>query len=315
MSENFINITIPTYNRNELLLKVIPFLKKNTTISHKIVVVDNGSDKQTVDMLKSFHKEGIIDNLYLLEKNYGISCAVNIGWKIVPASLYMKLDSDMLVHKKDWISAILSLWKSGEDRSIIGPLWPSQIPERVSKTITTSQGSLHIACRTIPGCATIVTKETVAEIGYWSEDYGLYGEEDSDYCIRAHYSGHIMYGYDANEYITDLQQKEYTGLSQAQKKRLRDKNVGNEGRYGMYKLNEYLFSMYLRNPKVLLKHEILGVEGTTVHLRLSRKYVEYRNKLSMVLKEVNKHISADEKMRLMDPKVTEKFKSILAYRA
>lgn len=99
MPKNYINITIPTYNRGELILKVLPFLKKNTTIPHKIVVVDNGSNK-TVDMLKSFHTEGIIDNLYLLEKNYGISCAVNIGWKIIPASLYMKLDSDMLVHKK-----------------------------------------------------------------------------------------------------------------------------------------------------------------------------------------------------------------------
>ena len=58
-----INITIPVFNRITETISSITALKKNTTVPYTLNVVDNGSDLQLVDILRSLYKDKIIDNI------------------------------------------------------------------------------------------------------------------------------------------------------------------------------------------------------------------------------------------------------------
>ena len=84
---NILNITIPVYNRYKLTVETILSLRKvKNTIPFVITVVDNGSEAPLRNKLIELKEANIIDNLFILERNMGISCACNIGWKLVDAN-------------------------------------------------------------------------------------------------------------------------------------------------------------------------------------------------------------------------------------
>ena len=60
-------------------------------------MVDNGSDAPLVRKLIDFKERGIIDYLFLLPTNMGVACAANIGWQLVDAPIYMKLDNEIVI--------------------------------------------------------------------------------------------------------------------------------------------------------------------------------------------------------------------------
>ena len=102
MSSPLINITIPVFNRFHLTQKTIIALHKTAkNIPFVVTVVDNGSEQCLRNRLIEFKESGLIDNLFLLPRNMGISCACNIGWRAVDAPYYIKLDNDMITTSGD----------------------------------------------------------------------------------------------------------------------------------------------------------------------------------------------------------------------
>ena len=94
MSSPLVNITIPVFNRFQLTQKTILALHKSTReIPFVVTVVDNGSDAALRNRLVEFKEGGLIDNLFLLPRNMGISCACNIGWRAVDAPFYMSVSA------------------------------------------------------------------------------------------------------------------------------------------------------------------------------------------------------------------------------
>jgi glycosyltransferase involved in cell wall biosynthesis len=81
-----------------------------TKTGYSLNVVDNGSDPVLKKELLHMYHKNIIHNLHFLEKNYGISCACNTGWKLHPSSVYMKLDNDMIILSDSWLTDILNMW-------------------------------------------------------------------------------------------------------------------------------------------------------------------------------------------------------------
>jgi len=305
------NITVPVYNRPELVARTLPGVKRHTDAPHLLCVVDNGSGPETRDLLLRLAADGIIDRLFLLDANYGVSCAVNVGWRLLRAARYMKLDSDMLVTRPGWLSQILALWTHGDARSLLGPLWPDQIGVRSGACRATPDGELFDAILTLPGCAVLVPDAAVREIGYWSEDYGVYGEEDADYSIRAHYAGYALYGYRASRFLEDLQPASAGGMPQAVKDKVRERNVGSHEEYGLYTANEYLFASGARDLRVPLKYEIEEMEGHAVRIGLSRRYVAFRKKLQRVRGEINARIRAGARLALAHPETIAAFREML----
>lgn len=68
---------------------------------HSIHVIDNGSCQATKNVLQHF--EPYI-TIHTNEQNLGTAKAVNIGWKHrQPGEHCIKMDNDVVIHKKDWV--------------------------------------------------------------------------------------------------------------------------------------------------------------------------------------------------------------------
>ena len=276
MSGPILNITIPVFNRYHLTQKTLLALRKTAPgIPFVVTVVDNGSAPDLRERLVNLHSDGLIDNLFLLPRNMGISCACNIGWRAVDAPYYMKLDNDMVATTPHWLDHVFRLWAHGEPVSIIGPIFEQQKLTADPGTQHTPDGILGICQGNVPGGATIIPKSVSDIIGYWSEDYGLYGADDGDYGARLECAGVTQYCYDVHdcfEHCGSFDNSEYedTELNKsAEHARLfKDESGG----VGMFLLNYYLYNMCARNWRVPLRYRIKDMDGYNVVLEEDPAY-------------------------------------------
>ena len=182
-----VNIGMVTYNRLDFTKQSIESIIKNTGGNYVLTVVDNNSSDGTREYLKDLKSKGIIKNLILLDDNIGIAPASNIAWSAEPdADFYLKIDNDIVINKKNWlkplIEASLAIPQAGTLGYNFEPIsYPLQTVNGKAVRIK-SPGHLGGACVFIP-------QNTEKTIGYWCEDYGLYGEEDTDYGWRSHLAG------------------------------------------------------------------------------------------------------------------------------
>jgi len=135
-----------------------------------------------VEYLQKLHNESYIDNLICLESNIGVAKAANIAWLLEPnAGFFVKIDNDIIIKKDCWLFDMINLMKANTSLGLVGynvenksyPLIENENGTRLRKT----DGN-------IGGAVVLIPAGTRNLIGYWSEEYGLYGEEDADYSAR-----------------------------------------------------------------------------------------------------------------------------------
>jgi glycosyltransferase involved in cell wall biosynthesis len=89
-----ISVVIPVHNRPVLVKRAIESVKEQTLKADEIIVVDDGSTDNTLDILKNFKNIKI-----LTQKNSGVSSARNRGIKEASCKWIAFLDSDDIWHK------------------------------------------------------------------------------------------------------------------------------------------------------------------------------------------------------------------------
>lgn len=93
-----VSAVIPTFNRGHCLLRAINSILAQTTPVDEIIVVDDGSDDKTYDLLvksELLYMRGQKPNIrYLYQENKGVSAARNLGIKEAEHEYIALLDSD-----------------------------------------------------------------------------------------------------------------------------------------------------------------------------------------------------------------------------
>jgi GT2 family glycosyltransferase len=292
-----VNITMPVFNRHDLTVASILSVNKHTHAPYTLTVVDNGSDADLRKELSALHKNNIIHNLYFLDDNYGVSCACNVGWKLHESSVYMKLDNDIIALEDAWLNNILLMWGKNRYRTLFGPIWNGDCPQCRHETARGVYWSLPIS---LSGPAFLVSRKVVEAIGFFSEDYGLYGEEDADYCLRCHHAGIRKYTYEAAGLIR------HDGVNNAEyiekgvdKSALHNKNVGAGAgaNRGIFALNLFLYENGLKSLNVPLKYEVENISGHQVTVREREDYKRHSLRLSRCLEVFNNAYPDREAMK------------------
>lgn len=183
----YVNIGVVTFNRLEFTKQAIASIVKFTSFPYVISVVDNGSHDGTKDYLLELQEKGIIKNLVLLVENVGVAKASNLAWiQEEKALYYLKYDNDIVIQKNNWLSNLISVIDATPEVGVIGynfePISYSLKMIRDQKIRVKEEGNIGGACFLIP-------KRTQKILGYWCEDYGLYGFEDVDYSFRVKLAG------------------------------------------------------------------------------------------------------------------------------
>jgi hypothetical protein len=87
---NEITVVIPTFNRGALLRRAIESVLRQTLIPHQIIVVDDGSEDDTVAICESYR--GVVE--FFRQSNAGASAARNVGIQRARHPWLAFLDSD-----------------------------------------------------------------------------------------------------------------------------------------------------------------------------------------------------------------------------
>ena len=94
----YVSAVIPTFNRGHCLLRAINSILAQTTPVDEIIVVDDGSNDKTYDLLlksELLDTRGQLPNIrYLYQENKGVSAARNLGIKEAENEYIALLDSD-----------------------------------------------------------------------------------------------------------------------------------------------------------------------------------------------------------------------------
>ncbi|MDR2891878.1 MAG: glycosyltransferase [Deltaproteobacteria bacterium] len=259
-----LNITMPVFNRLETTQRALLALRRTSReIPFSLTVVDNGSDADLVGKLREFKRIGLIDKLFLLPENMGISCACNIGWHMTEAPFYMKLDNDMIAQRADWPRRLFALWAHGKPLSTFGGTESLETLLKEPGALETLDGTLGICTATLAGGAIFIPKQVSDLLGYWSEDYDLYGAEDGDYGLRMRAAGLPQYYYLRPDFFFHAGDEDirevYTERKLDRSRMYATLFSDDKGGTGLFRLNNYLFYMCIRNWKVPLRYAVADV--------------------------------------------------------
>lgn len=95
MSNFFVSVIIPTYNRKDRLIKTINSVLAQDYQDYEIIIIDDGSIDGTSDYIKQYFPQVI---LLTHKTNQGVSAARNVGIEKAQGNWIAFLDSDDLWH-------------------------------------------------------------------------------------------------------------------------------------------------------------------------------------------------------------------------
>ena len=117
-----LTVFTPTYNRAHLLPRLYQSLQSQTSNDFCWLVVDDGSEDETGDLVRTWIAEGMIEIRYVRKVNGGMHTAHNMAYDLIETELNVCIDSDDLM-PPDAIERILANWESARaDLSLAGML-------------------------------------------------------------------------------------------------------------------------------------------------------------------------------------------------
>ena len=112
-----LGVVILNWNGENLIKKFLPSVIKHTPIIHNIYLIDNGSNDNSVEFIRShFNRVKIIK----LDKNYGFAKGYNIGLKNIDDDILCLLNNDVEV-SENWTEDILKQFAAEPDTAVIQP--------------------------------------------------------------------------------------------------------------------------------------------------------------------------------------------------
>ncbi|MCK4592212.1 glycosyltransferase family 2 protein [Candidatus Parcubacteria bacterium] len=194
-------IIVLNWNGKDDTIECIESLQKINYSNYKIVIVDNGSEDDSVsEIKKQFSEVKIIEN----KKNLGFAGGNNIGIKyaINSGAGYVLLINNDTTVEENFLSELIEMGESDKKIGILGSkIYFYSEPNRIwfagGKVNWLKNKGTHIGLDQIDngqydktketdyltGCCLLIKREVVEKIGVLAEDYFLY-YEDTDFSLR-----------------------------------------------------------------------------------------------------------------------------------
>lgn len=182
------DLHLTSWNRPKMTELVIKTIHKNTSRDDfRLVVLDNGSEGDTPDMLQQFHDNGLIDELFLLKTNLGLEAARNFLLKNATTTDYfVDIDNDCLP-PPDWLPRQLELMQRYEDYVAIAQrtqimIGTGNIFEDETKEVTDFPWP--------GGSFRVMDTKAVVEVGGWDRQSSGRGQEERYICGKLRDAGY-----------------------------------------------------------------------------------------------------------------------------
>lgn len=227
MSTPAVSVIIVNWNTRDMVLRLLASLS-TPTVEHdsvhelELVVVDNNSSDGSVESIESEFPE---TKLIAQSENLGFAGGVNAGLKVATKPLVLLLNSDTKTSRAS-IEETAIYMSEFPEVGILGPqiLSPKRQPQSSAwrdpslAWVTLSAVGLSklkffnferyhekpfeearaVGC--VSGCAMMIRRELLDELGGLDEDYFMYFEE-VDFCLRARQLGRSIHHAPVGEFV------------------------------------------------------------------------------------------------------------------
>ncbi|MEK9179155.1 MAG: glycosyltransferase, partial [Patescibacteria group bacterium] len=186
-----VSIVILSYNNPFVTTRCIDSIIEKSSYSNiEIIVVDNGSDLETISVLNTYAQKysGML-KLIRNKSNKGFSAGNNRGLAESTGDYIIILNNDTLVFP-GWISRLV-YHASSKDVGLVGPITNTIGNEQkveletridIQDFTVTHWGETH-ELRNLAAFCWIMRRSTYTKIGGFDEKYGRALFEDDDYCM------------------------------------------------------------------------------------------------------------------------------------
>jgi len=196
------SIIIPNWNGEDYIVECLDSLKKQTIKNFEVIVVDNGSTDNSLNLLKSNYPEVIVKKL---SYNTGFAVAVNKGIKMSKAKYVVLMNNDTYADK-NWLKELIEAIEktdygfaaskmlfynnrthvntAGDELTKYG--WAKQIGYGMKDGAKFSKNKEIFSAS---GGAVIIRNNLFKDVGYFDEKFFAY-LEDVDWCFRAQLMGY-----------------------------------------------------------------------------------------------------------------------------
>jgi len=112
-----ISVVMPVFNADGFVAKAIESVLNQTFDDFELIIIDNNSTDNSVNIIRSFHDPRII--IICNEKNFGIGASLNIGIKRARGKYIARMDADDVSYPNRLMNQIRFLQKN-RDVSVLG---------------------------------------------------------------------------------------------------------------------------------------------------------------------------------------------------
>lgn len=203
-------IAILSFNRKDAIKKTLDSIYRNTSLPFNIIILDNGSERETKNFLLDYMSKHKNINCIFEKKNIGCPGGRNKLLKIIKSDYIVTLDNDMEVSKL-WLNDLIL--RIEENKKVVGVcakyILPNKITQFASGTISKDDDGFYlfnannygqsyddlmtlkeVECDWLPGGASL-WRGDITDIAEHSKDY-INAFEDYDYSIQISKKGYKM---------------------------------------------------------------------------------------------------------------------------
>ncbi len=191
------DIIIPVWNQLEVTRECVDSILKNTAYPYRLILVDNGSEKDTEDYLAGLKAKHGLDLLLIRNnKNLGFVKAVNQGM-VASDVPYLCIMNNDTIATEGWLTEMMDVMARNPEIGLLNPSSNTSgqyPPDNMSiddygLSLRKFKGEVQelYTCR---GFCMILRRGVLDALGVLDETYHLGYFDDTDYCKRAQKNGY-----------------------------------------------------------------------------------------------------------------------------
>lgn len=185
-----VDLHLVSWNRPKMTELVIKTIHRNTNRNDfRLVVLDNGSEESTQQMIRDLADNGYIDEVFLLTDNIGLEGARQWLSKYTKTEYFVDIDNDCLP-PANWLPDQLNLMEKYEDFAAISQRTPIMIGTGNIFEFTDATG-MDITDFPHPGGSfRMMRTNAVKSVGGWDRESSGRGSEEKYICSKLRDAGY-----------------------------------------------------------------------------------------------------------------------------
>ena len=174
-----LSIITLSYDSLDYTKAFVKSIRKNTTLSYELIIVDNGSEPDTQRWVEENSDQSII-----FQENQGFSKGFNEGVKLAQGKYVMMANNDT-EFPPDWDKKLVDIIEKNPGAGIVTPVYTSGR----KSALRTEPGEKILKVfpfRKYPSAVAFLMRrnDLISKFGGWSEEYEIASGEDADLCFK-----------------------------------------------------------------------------------------------------------------------------------